>query len=344
MSCDAANVLSDADLPGVSFVIIGRNEGDRLMRCIESVRASNYPTEKIEIIYVDSNSTDDSCARAESLGAKVISVQPERPCAAVGRNAGWREAEHELVHFLDGDTVLDPGWLRKAVQAMGETQVACVAGRRREVAPEASIYNFWMDCDWPSGSGPVESCAGDALFRRWVLHKKGGYDEGLIAGEEPDLCFRIRDELDMTILQLDELMTRHDANMHRFREYWRRCFRTGHAYAEVGGRHQRYTRWRRNRWRVMIHALLPVIAMVLSLALRSSWPMLIWLILMAVAIARSTWRHRRRMGSLVNAFKYALHLYLSKWPTAMGQCDYWCRKLLRRNPRALIEYRTTESH
>jgi cellulose synthase/poly-beta-1,6-N-acetylglucosamine synthase-like glycosyltransferase len=343
MSGDTVSSTADADLPGVSVVVVGRNEGERLARCLESVRASHYPADCIEIIYVDSNSTDGSGERAEALGARVIVIAPERPCAAAGRNAGWRQASHELVHFLDGDTVLDVDWLGKAVRAMADPQAACVAGRRREVAPQATVYNFWMDCDWPSGSGPVESCAGDALFRRWVLDKEGGFDETLIAGEEPDLCFRIRDRLGMTVLQLDEPMTLHDANMTRFSEYWRRCFRTGHAYAEVGGRYKRYTRWRRNRWRVMIHAGLPIVAGILSLVLRSFWPIVVWVALIAAVVMRSTWRQRERIGSWRGSFVYSLHLVLSKWPTAMGQCDYWLRCWTRREPRSLIEYRATDT-
>lgn len=341
MSGDTINSTADADLPGVTVVIVGRNEGERLVRCLESVQASDYPPDRIEIIYVDSNSTDGSGERAEASGARVIVINPERPCAAAGRNTGWRQARYELVHFLDGDTVLHEKWLRKAVRAMRDPGVACVAGRRREVAPHATVYNFWMDCDWPHGAGPVESCAGDALFRRSVLDKQEGFDETLIAGEEPDLCFRIRDQLGMTILQLDEPMTLHDVNMTRFSEYWHRCFRTGHAYAEVGGRHKGYTRWRRNRWRVMIHALFPVVAGILSLAIWSFWPIVVWMALIAASVLRSTCRQRARIGSWRGAFVYALHLILSKWPTAMGQCDYWWRRWLKRRPRSLIEYRVT---
>ncbi len=368
-------VPPSSDWPGVSVVVIGRNEGERLTRCIESVMASEYPADLLEVIYVDTDSTDGSCVRAEGLGAKVISIRPGRPCAAAGRNAGFRQARFELVHFLDGDTILDPGWLSKAVAAMHgpssprqkgtgtsrdtdsaagrsprlgaspllprTAEVACVFGRREEMHPTATVYNFWMHHDWYVAAGPANSCAGDALFRRDVLLRMDGYDETLIAGEEPDLCYRIRDRLGMTILCLDEPMTRHDIDMRRFRSYWRRCVRTGHAYAEVGGRYPGYTAWRRKRRQNVIHVLAVLLAGVLSLVLWSVWPIAAWAGLVLGAVARNAWRCRRRVGGLAGAFVYSLHHYLSKVPMTVGQCDYWLRQATRRRPRTLIEYRTS---
>ena len=51
-------------LPLVSVVIIGRNEGPRLSRCLASVRAADAQAFTLEILYVDSASSDDSVARA----------------------------------------------------------------------------------------------------------------------------------------------------------------------------------------------------------------------------------------------------------------------------------------
>ena len=94
--------------PVLSVVVIGRNEGARLERCLQSIRAMEKPDGEVEIIYVDSASTDGSPQLAESFGAKVIVVQPKRPTAALGRNAGWRAASAPFVLFLDGDTILHP--------------------------------------------------------------------------------------------------------------------------------------------------------------------------------------------------------------------------------------------
>ncbi len=325
--------------PAISVVVIGRNEGERLVRCLESVQSADYPVEKIELIYVDSDSTDDSCAVAEKLGAKVLRVKPERPCAAAARNAGWQAATCDLVHFLDGDTLLDRSWLKKAARAVDSQDVACVFGRREETAPSASVYNFWAHHDWYVAPGPAESCAGDALFKRDALDRAGGLDEALIAGEEPDLCYRIRRGQERIILSVDEPMTRHDMNMTRFAQYWKRCVRTGHAYAEVGGRHRGMHRWRVARWRNLVYALGTPLAVGLSFAVSSFLPAGVWVGLVALAIMRNAWRLRCQVGSLGGALLYSGHHYLCKTPAALGQCLFWVRSALGRRPQTLIEYR-----
>jgi glycosyltransferase involved in cell wall biosynthesis len=326
--------------PPISVVIIGRNEGPRLSRCLESVLASDYPKDQLELIYVDSDSTDDSCIRAEQRGARIIRIHPERPCAAIGRNAGFRAARHDLVQFLDGDTILNRDWLRRAAGAIENQSVACVFGRREEMAAHATIFNFWAHHDWYVPPGPADSCAGDVLFRRSVLEKAGGYDESLIAGEEPDLCYRIRTQQGLTILSLDEPMTLHDMGMTRWRQYWRRCMRTGHAYAEVGGRNAGMTRWRAARWRNLFYALGTPAAIMMSLVLWLPWPVVAWLAVVLAALGRNAYRMHDRVGSWSDALSYSLHHYLAKTPAAVGQCVYWFRAALNRGPQRLIEYRT----
>lgn len=329
--------------PSVSVVVIGRNEGQRLARCLASLLEADYPREHIELIYADTNSTDDSCGLAERIEARVLRLKPERPCAAVARNAGWRAATHELIHFLDGDTLLNRAWLKKAVYAMHDPSVACVFGRREEMNPTGSIYNFWAHHDWYVAPGPAESCAGDALFRRSVLEAAGGFDETLIAGEEPDLCYRIRSEQARVILALAEPMTQHDMQMTRFAQYWRRCVRTGHAYAQIGGRYPGMSRWRRARWRNLAYALGTPTAVLASAATFSLWPIAGWTGLLILAWVRNAARLRSRVGSWPAALKYSFHHYLCKTPAAIGQISYWVRTMFRRAPRPLIEYRQQAS-
>src|SRR5262249_8757849 len=149
------------------------------------------PGGPVELIYVDSASIDGSPERAATYGARVVIVRPERPCAAVGRNAGWQAAAAPLVLFLDGDTVLHPDFVAECLPQFAIPQVAVVWGNRRELYPEASLYIRVLDLDWVYPPGPSEFCGGDALIRRTVLQELGGYDERLIAGEEPEMCRRM---------------------------------------------------------------------------------------------------------------------------------------------------------
>jgi cellulose synthase/poly-beta-1,6-N-acetylglucosamine synthase-like glycosyltransferase len=278
MPCIGAEALRNSvvnDHPVLSVVVIGRNEGERLVRCLESVAAMDSPGETVEIIYVDTASVDDSAERACRLGAKVIQVNPARPCASIGRNAGWRTARAATVLFLDGDTMLAPDFVVNALPRFDDPHVAVVFGNRREINTVGSIYNRVLDLDWIAPPGAGQLCGGDALIRRDVLEHVGGYDEHLIAGEDAELCSRIR-ALGYAIEHLDRRMTSHDLAIDRFSQYWRRSLRTGYAYAEISERFRRSAIpvWSRESRRNSINGAVMVAILagspILSLATRSS--------------------------------------------------------------------------
>lgn len=96
----------------ISFVVIGKNEGERLRRCLESVHrvADEDNISAWELIYVDSQSTDNSLQIAEELGAKFFLITGL--CnAAIARNIGAKEAKGDILFFIDGDMELQPGYL-----------------------------------------------------------------------------------------------------------------------------------------------------------------------------------------------------------------------------------------
>ena len=100
--------------------------------------------------------------------------------------------------------------------------------------PEHSLYNRVLDLDWIYAPGDTDYCGGDVLMRRCALEQVDGFDPTLIAGEEPELCRRLR-HCGYRILHIDSPMTGHDLNITRFSQYWRRALRAGHAYAKYLG-------------------------------------------------------------------------------------------------------------
>ncbi|MEM6422050.1 MAG: glycosyltransferase family 2 protein, partial [Pseudomonadota bacterium] len=115
---------------------------------------------------------------------------------------------------------------------------AVVCGRRREHAPEATVYNRLADMEWNTPPGPAAACGGDAMMRRDALAAVGGFREDLIAGEEPELCLRLT-RAGWQIERLDAEMTGHDAGLDRFGQWWRRTVRSGWAAAEGAALHGR---------------------------------------------------------------------------------------------------------
>jgi glycosyltransferase involved in cell wall biosynthesis len=321
-------------------VVIGRNEGERLRRCLKSLDPAARPT-----VYVDSGSADGSPELARSLGAEVVDLDLSVPfTAARARNAGldrlWAVAPAvEYVQFVDGDCEVDPAWLPTATAVLDtQPDVVVVCGRRRERLPEATVYNRLCDLEWDTPVGEAEACGGDALMRVSAARAAGGYRDDLIAGEEPELCVRLR-AAGGRVVRLAEEMTRHDAAMTRFGQWWTRNVRAGHAFAEVSRLHagSPFGIWQREvrsnwSWGVLLPA-----AAVLPAAF--TWGLSLLLLLGYPALYAKIWMaRRRREDDRRTARLYAFFCVLSKFPQAAGQLRFWRNRLTRRRNR-LIEYK-----
>ena len=328
----------------LGVVIIGRNEAKHLGACLASVRAIQGMPGNVPVIYVDSGSTDGSPRLAAEAGVQVIELETTRPTAALGRNAGWRALASELVLFLDGDTILAPDFPRLASEALErDPQIVAVWGHRREIHTDRSIYNRVLDLDWLHAPGFTDHCGGDVLMRRSALEAAGGYDAELIAGEEPELCRRLR-AAGGKILHVDAPMTGHDLALDRFRQYWRRAIRTGYAYAEVSRRYRDTPDplWmdesRRNLARGSFWIATPIVAAVASIAARSPLPILMWASLLAALALRSAWKTRWKTRDWVTLAAYGLHSHVQQIPMLWGQVRYSLERA-RGKKAALIEYK-----
>ncbi|WP_411958343.1 glycosyltransferase family 2 protein [Paracoccus homiensis] len=316
--------------PVIDAVAIGRNEGARLIRCLDSLVAAGFR----RIVYVDSGSTDGSIAAAEARGVQVVRLDLSQPfTAARARNAGVAAlpAGADLVQFVDGDCEMVPGWLTMAAGFLTDNpDVAVACGRRREIAPEASVYNRLIDREWDTPAGRTRSCGGDALMRRRAFDAVGGFDPGLIAGEEPELCVRLR-QAGWQIWRLPAEMTRHDAAITRFGQWWRRTRRAGHAYAEGATMHgaapesHNVAQLRRA---LLWGLVLPLMAAGGAVLIH---PVLLALLLIyPVQVVRLWWRG----GDAAQA----LFLTLGKIPEALGALEYGIKRLTGARAR-LIEYK-----
>ncbi len=324
---------------GLGIVVIGRNEGDRLMACLNSAIAQSS-----HLIYVDSGSTDGSVMSAKTLGIKVIELDLSIPfTAARARNIGFArllELYPSLgyVQFVDGDCVLEAGWFDLALAAIqADSSIAVVCGRRRERFPNVSVFNALCDLEWNTPIGEALACGGDALMRVTAFQKAGGYTEQLIAGEEPELCLRLRRQK-WRIMRIDQDMTWHDAQMLYFSQWWRRAIRGGHAYAEVSWlhRHEAERFWQRESRRIWIWgAGVPLLSFVL-LPMTHFWSGLLGLLYPVLML--KTYRQTRRQCGRSVAFYYGLFCTLAKFPELQGQLWFHINRL-RGDRSALIEYK-----
>ncbi len=318
----------------IATILIGRNEGARLIACLASI-----PKGLGEVVYVDSGSTDGSIAAAQEAGAQVVELDTSIPfTAARARNAGVAalSARHDYLQFIDGDCALDPAWMETASAFLNDhPEAAVVCGRRRERFPETSIYNAMCDVEWNTPIGQAKSCGGDAMMRAEAFDEAvGGFNPGLIAGEEPELCVRLR-AAGWQIWRIDAEMTLHDAAMTRFSQYWKRSRRGGHAYAEGAAMHgappERHgvagTR------RAVIWGLaVPLVILLLALLI-GPWALLL-LAIYPAQIARLALRD----GGDRFAWARAFLLTTGKFAEARGVLEYHISRLSGRD-KTLIEYK-----
>ena len=331
--------VASSSPPSLSVVIIGRNEGERLERCILSAQAIHDWT-PIEILYVDSGSTDGSLNLAARHGATVLPLPPGAFTAARARNLGWRQATGELILFLDGDTILDADFPLHALTELRKDPANAAAwGHRREVCPCLSIYVRILDLDWIYKPGETLFFGGDVLVRRIALEAVNGFDETLIAGEEPEMCRRMRN-LGWRIQHIDVPMTLHDLAITRFAQYWRRSQRAGYAFAAVSARFRTTSDpfWsdeaNHNRQRGLFWLLTPILALIASAALLSPWPITLWLLLLLAFAVRTAWQYRWKPAPWTTLLLYGFHSHLQQIPIFFGQLQF-----KRNRNKALMEYK-----
>lgn len=321
----------------IGVVVIGRNEGERLRRCFESVVGDGR-----QVVYVDSGSTDGSVSLAHSMGVETVALDLATPfTAARARNAGFarlRALKVPVIHvqFVDGDCEVAPQWIDRAAQFLeAHPAVAVVCGRRRERFPDESIFNRLCDIEWTMPFDEIRACGGDALIRVVAFDAVGGYNPSLIAGEEPELCVRLR-QAQWKIWCLDAPMTMHDAAILRFGQWWKRTKRAGYAFAEGAALHgeppERH--WVAESRRALAWGLgFPCVILVACLVLGP-----LALLLLAVYPAQVIRLAFRAPPEQPGRWSRAFFLVLGKFPEMLGGLNYFLYRGLNRQP-VLIEYK-----
>lgn len=324
-----------------ALVIIGRNEAKNLARSLPAMQGRCS-----KIIYVDSGSTDGSQVLARKHHADVIELDQDQPfTAARARNAGLQAVlasgtPFQYIQFIDGDCELIPDYLDQALEFLEKNPdygMAC--GRRVERHPEHSLFNALCDIEWNTPVGDTDYCGGDITVRVVAMREIEGYNAELIAGEDPELCVRLR-QAGWKIYRIDADMTRHDANITRISQWWKRNERAGYAFAEGanlhGGTHQRHwVKETRSNW---IWGGFFFAAIISGLLIHPA------LLLLTLIYPLQGFRLSLKSIPNLDGKPYSLKLlygmdcYFSKLPQFIGQTRFLMNKL-RKRQQLLIEYK-----
>ncbi|MEX0644965.1 MAG: glycosyltransferase [Parvularculaceae bacterium] len=322
--------MSGADDARIGFVAIGRNEGERLARCLQSLPRQGSPA-----VYVDSGSTDASVATAQSLGVGVVSLEDDRPfTAARARNAGFAKLVADwpdvaYVMFIDGDCELAPEWPRTAAFLLDDyPEVAVVCGRLRERRPDASLYNRLCDIEWDAPAGDTIACGGVAMHRRSAFAAAGGFDEALVGGEEPELCVRLREQ-GWAIRRLEAEMAVHDAAITSFLEWADRMKRGGRAFAQVSHLHRRSPQriWRREEIRALFWAAILPASLLGALVVNPGFLALLAAYPLQVLRLATIDRGKLAPSARERPWVYAIFMTIAKFPEAAGVLEFHLGRL-----------------
>ena len=306
----------------ISIIVIGLNEEKRLNECLNSIIHIDALDYKLDIVYVDSGSTDKSIEIAESFSSvKVISLDDSKPSAAKARNLGVSVTAGDYIQFVDGDSALDRSWLEKALPILRSNKaIGAVFGEIEEIGNQKNIYMKVCRFDWYTPPGDYRLCGGNALWRRSVFNEVGVFDGDLIAGEEPDLCFRVR-QLGYRIVCIDTTMVKHDLDMKSFKEYWSRSVRSGLAYAIIAMRyrHTQEKMWLREMIRNFIEPAIWLSIIIIGTVYNWKIALALLVIFLAYRIWKVALNILPRSCGIMDSLLYAVHIQFSRIPLAYGQ-------------------------
>ncbi|MFF9315068.1 bifunctional polysaccharide deacetylase/glycosyltransferase family 2 protein [Streptomyces sp. NPDC014748] len=182
----------------VSVIVPAYNEKECIASTLRSLAASTHP---IEIIVVDDGSTDGTAEIAESLGlpnVRVLRQQNAGKPAAL--NNGVRNARHDIVVMMDGDTVFEPDTVRQLVQPFADPRVGAVAGNAK-VGNRDTVIGAWQHIEYVMGFnldrrmydllGCMPTIPGAiGAFRRDAVLQVGGMSEDTLA-EDTDITIAL---------------------------------------------------------------------------------------------------------------------------------------------------------
>lgn len=184
--------FENGQVPTVSLVIPGRNCQSTLERCLDSVVELLDQDQLQEIIFVDDGSTDTTADLVADYPVTVLTGKGRGPGAA--RNLGWRNANADLIWFIDSDCVAEPDALEKLLPHMNEPNVAGVGGSYANLYPDSLvatlIHEEIVARHRRMGKDVNFLATFNVIYQRDVLEQVGGFDESLKLAQDAELAYR----------------------------------------------------------------------------------------------------------------------------------------------------------
>ncbi|MGM0589762.1 MAG: glycosyltransferase family 2 protein [Bacteroidota bacterium] len=200
----------------VSIIIIGKNEGDKLRKCIKSVEKvlnTHKNNIKIEAIYVDSKSTDGSVDVARNSRNIRVYQNTGETNAAIARNIGARVAKGNILFFVDGDMEIESNFLDHVLTSKNELKYNFVTGHIKDYIYDYKGNNLDIkgrtyDKIIPANIENIKSCGGVFIISRALWESIGGMRTKYKRGQDLDFSMRLNEE-GYTMIRYPELIVKH---------------------------------------------------------------------------------------------------------------------------------------
>ncbi|MGH8552786.1 MAG: glycosyltransferase family 2 protein, partial [Methylococcales bacterium] len=233
------------------------------------------------------------------------------------------------------------GWIEAAVRALlEEPKRSAVIGHLLERNADASVYNRLCAMEWRSAPGNLESygrLGGVSMMRADIFRELGGFRPDVIAGEDSELGVRMG-LAGYKVTKIDRPMATHDANIKRFRQWWRRAVRAGHAIgqrSDIHGRSVLRDGVRERNSTLFWGIGLPLIVLLMWFPTRGAS---LFLLAAYPVLGVRVWRYRRSVGdNSGDALLYATFMLIGKFSEAVGLVKFFLNKFARRYE--IIEYK-----
>jgi succinoglycan biosynthesis protein ExoA len=345
-----ANHLKDNPVtPKVSVIIPCRDEAHFIDECLESVLASEYPPDRLEVIVADGISSDGTRQRLEwhaTRDTRLRLIDNPASTTPQGLNRAIAAAQGEFILRLDAHAWIAPDYIPRAVQNLDEWGADCVGGAMRIVTPDSGAFakairiglsqRFGVgDAHFRTGSDQprlVDTVFG-ACWRREVFERIGCFDERLERSQDIEFSTRLR-RAGGTILMSPEMKILYyaPATLARF---WRHNWSNGVwailPFAHVSGM---VVRWRH----LMPLALVVGLAGSMAAAAGTGIGWLAWMIAgpylaaNCIASAQNAWKQRSMKLGLQLPVVFA-SLHLAYGVGSLWGCARWMAICIKRKAR-----------
>jgi glycosyltransferase involved in cell wall biosynthesis len=211
----------------ISFIVIGKNEGSKLLTCINSIyksielcKLSSY-----EIIFVDSNSSDNSIDLVSKFNEVKIFKLTGKCNAALARNTGAFESKGEILFFIDGDMELYPSFLQNVMLDGYHLLYPFVTGNLINIVHDSDSRLIEKSLWFENKNGSTDNtpvAPGFFLIERKLWLSVNGMRTKYKSAEDPDFGLRLARSGHLLVRRNEILGIHNTISYHDDKRFWNR--------------------------------------------------------------------------------------------------------------------------